>query len=181
VGRGGDALDKLNARLKNDRTVVTEAVHKCGLALKFASESLRGCQSVVDTAVSQNGMALVYASDALRGNREVVLRAVQRDGEALAFASKDCRSDWEIVHAVARYNPADAMWYMEKALKDEYGLQGEVDEYNSAEWVHRMELRNERRPSTQLPVLPREKTGVRANRRRNPPRTCAQHAPMYTC
>jgi hypothetical protein len=55
-----------NARLRNDKELILEAVNQDGTSLMFASDKLRNDEEVVLVAVSQNKASLQYASERLR-------------------------------------------------------------------------------------------------------------------
>ena len=59
---------------RDDRQVVLAAVAQDGLALEFASETLRNDRQVVLAAIAQWCYALQFASDALRNDRQVTWR-----------------------------------------------------------------------------------------------------------
>lgn len=68
LSQNGRMLGKhlLHAIWSDDVEMVTLAVRNNGLALEYASKSLRNNLAVVYEAVKQNGMALAYASEMLR-------------------------------------------------------------------------------------------------------------------
>ena len=47
-------------------------------------------------AVKNDGLALEYASDTLKADREVVLEAVKQNGYALEYASEELQNDPEL-------------------------------------------------------------------------------------
>jgi hypothetical protein len=60
-----------SVEMKDDVEVMTAAVARNGLTLKFGGNKARGDRGVVLAAVSNNGEALQYASDELKGCKEV--------------------------------------------------------------------------------------------------------------
>ena len=57
------------------------AVQKNGLSLKYASDELKNNFEIVKIAVQKNrGLALEYASDELKNNFEIVKLAIQKYG-----------------------------------------------------------------------------------------------------
>ena len=57
-----------HTQMKNDATVVMEAVQQNGLALQYASEEMKGNETIVMAAVKQYGFALRHASEEMKGN-----------------------------------------------------------------------------------------------------------------
>jgi len=101
VKQDGMALQYASETLKNDSEVVLAAVKQNGSALYYASDILKKDSEVVLAAVAQNGSALYYASDILKKDREVVLAAVALDGTALDFASETLKKD-QILQEVSK-------------------------------------------------------------------------------
>ncbi|SVD56061.1 uncharacterized protein METZ01_LOCUS408915, partial [marine metagenome] len=79
----GFNLEFTSDEVKNNRAFVMTAVQsgyldgrECGLALEYASETLRADKEVVLAAVEADVAALQFASDALRSDEEIVMKAV---------------------------------------------------------------------------------------------------------
>lgn len=92
-----DGVDRIALEaLCQNHDVVVAAVRQNGLALQYASETLRSSPAVVSVAVKENGLALQYATEALRNFRNLVMIAVRQNGLALQYASPGLQSDPEI-------------------------------------------------------------------------------------
>ncbi|SPX61910.1 DUF4116 domain-containing protein [Legionella feeleii] len=82
---------------------------KNGLALEYASETLKNDRDFLLAAVAENGWALEYASETLKDDREVVLAAVAQNRLALQYASETLKDD-ELLQKVQKLqegvNPA---------------------------------------------------------------------------
>jgi len=73
---------------------VLAAVRQNGLALQYATETLKADRDVVLAAVQKrNGRVLKCATEALRADRDVVLAAVQQDAGAIEFAADELLED----------------------------------------------------------------------------------------
>lgn len=90
-------------------------VKKDGLALEWATETLKADREVVLTAVSKGAFALEYASDKLKRDRLFVLEAVQSNGYALACAPK-FQNDREIVETAVRED-GSSLEYASESLR----------------------------------------------------------------
>jgi len=88
----GLSLQFLN-KLCSDFEVVLAAVSQCGLALKYASSSLRGNKSIVLAAVKNNGLSLMFALYKMRNNKEVVAAAILENPSSINFASSRIRKN----------------------------------------------------------------------------------------
>eukprot|EP00434_Breviolum_minutum_P034359 symbB.v1.2.030408.t1/scaffold3422.1/size57166/4 len=95
--------------------VVLVLVKKDGLALEWATETLKADREVVLTAVSKGAFALEYASDKLKRDRLFVLEAVQSNGYALACAPK-FQNDREIVETAVRED-GSSLEYASESLR----------------------------------------------------------------
>ena len=107
--------------VKNDKTVVLDAVKSCGSALEYASDELKSDRDVVLSAVNNNGCALKYASDELKNDKEVVLIAVKNIGIALNDASENLKNDKEIVLEAVK-SDAFALTYIGDRLRKDIGF-----------------------------------------------------------
>ena len=85
--------------VRNDLEIVTLAVRRWPLALRFAGQVARGTFGIVMTAVSQMGQALRFASDSMRDNKQVVMTAVARSPTMIGLASRKLRDDRDVVLA----------------------------------------------------------------------------------
>ena len=68
----GLALKYASDTLKNNSRIVRLAVHNNGLALRYASNKLRDNQDIVEWAVKQNGRSIKYASTRLKKNKDIL-------------------------------------------------------------------------------------------------------------
>lgn len=102
----------------SNKEVVLAAVRQNGLALRFASETLKADKDVVRAAVTQNGLALEYASEALKANPGVVLAAVTQSVFALGCASDSLRANKDFILAAVPEN-GWALGFASESLKDD--------------------------------------------------------------
>ena len=84
---------------RDNKDIVTTAVQRDGMSLKYASKRLQDDYDVVLAAVQKNGIALRYASDRLKDDRKIVMATVTQDGRALHYASKRLQDDKDIAKA----------------------------------------------------------------------------------
>jgi hypothetical protein len=112
----GLALSAASLELKNNRSIVQQAVKENGLALQFASHELRSDKNIVLKAVRCSGGALEFASNDLRADSEVVLESVYDCGSALEFASEELRGDEAVVIAAIR-NYGGALEFASEKLR----------------------------------------------------------------
>jgi hypothetical protein len=78
---------RLNPIWCNDREMVQIAVSQNGLALEFASQSLKCDDKVLRAALRQNGLALAFADRSRRCCSEYVEIAVRQNHFAIAFSN----------------------------------------------------------------------------------------------
>jgi hypothetical protein len=69
------------------------AVRQNGLALQYASKSIKSDPETVLAAVKCYGEALQYADKSLRADRRIVSVAVKQDGDLLSYAAKSLQND----------------------------------------------------------------------------------------
>ena len=87
VRRDGMALKRAGS-YNSDFDIVLLAVESRGIALKFADSELRSNIKIVAAAVKNNGLALQFVSHEFQDdNKEIVMAAVRRTGFAIKFAS----------------------------------------------------------------------------------------------
>ena len=104
VQQNGMALQWASETLRNDKDIVMIAVKQNGMALQWAPETLRNDKNIVKAAVQQNGMALQWAPEILKNNKEIVMEAIQQDGFALTWASKEFKKDINIIMEAIQQN-----------------------------------------------------------------------------
>ena len=111
VKQNGLALEYASDTLKNHRQIVLAAVRQHGSALYHASETLKNNHQIVLAAVTQNGWMLEHASEKLKNDRQIVLAAVTQNGRALGHASDTLKKDRNFVLAAVTQN----FWVLEYA------------------------------------------------------------------
>ena len=82
-----------------EREDVYGAVERDGMQLRHAAEHANDPE-VVLAAVSQNGLALAYASDSLRDDKQTVLAAVEENRNAVQYASETMQNDIDVRNIV---------------------------------------------------------------------------------
>ena len=105
VVENGLALQYASETLRNESDVVHAAVASNGLALEYASATRRNDSETVSVAVEGNGLALEYASATVQADRGVVLTAVAQNCLALQFVSESLRKDKDVVLAATVLTP----------------------------------------------------------------------------
>ena len=83
----GEWMKLTRLEIRSNRDIVLSAVKQFGLALVYASSSLKNDRDVVLSAVQQNLHAMKYASLTLRIDRDFVLSAVRIHGYAMQCSS----------------------------------------------------------------------------------------------
>jgi len=76
---------------------ILRAMKESGLALEYASDTLKANKAFVLSVVDIDGYALKYADNRLKNDREVVLRAVKNYGYILSLLDNKFKDDKEIV------------------------------------------------------------------------------------
>jgi hypothetical protein len=108
-----------NSRVISCRALMTRAVARCWRELKFATWDIRNDISVVSEAVKCHWRALQYASHELRGNKELMRAAIEQNGLALCFASPTMRSDEDLAR-LAVQSQRRALQYVDRALASQW-------------------------------------------------------------
>ena len=105
-GEGGQILQHVSKRLRDDKEVVENAVKQNAYAFKHASERLRADKDFVILLIGRSpGLSTIilhYASIKLRNDKQVVLAAMKNQGErgeALYWASDELKDDVDVVRA----------------------------------------------------------------------------------
>ena len=73
-----------------------------GVALTYASDSLKADNEVADAAVPQSGDALKFVIG--RADKSLVLKAVRESGSALQYADDALKADFEVAMAAVSQN-----------------------------------------------------------------------------
>ena len=123
--KSGMALEYASESLRNNEKIVLAAVNATGQALEYASENLKN-KAVVLAAVSSHGAALEFASVDLKKDKEIVLAAVSNHGAALEFASVDLKKDKEIVLVAVKKVPDNIRFVGDNTLLDDIDIASAV-------------------------------------------------------
>ena len=103
------AVMHASARLRNDPEVILAASswydEEENLAMMVAGCALKADRDFGLQAVELRGRDLESLSSELRGDRQIVMTAVRNEGLALPFASHKLRADWWVVAAAFEENP----------------------------------------------------------------------------
>ena len=95
------------AKLHADKEIVIEALQQSGLALYYASESIKNEPEVVYqywlSAVKRKGCNLKRVPEELRSDKEIIMAAVSQDPCALQFVSKDLQNDAEMQGSLYKF------------------------------------------------------------------------------
>lgn len=89
----------------SDKEVVSYTVNKFGIAIQYASASLRNDKEIALKAVTKTGLAFMYISDNLRNDKALALLAIKHDGLLLGYASDNLKDDKELVSLAIQNNP----------------------------------------------------------------------------
>lgn len=105
VKQNGGAFAYADPSLRADRGLALEAVKRSGLALQFASETLRHDKELVMQAVEHCGFALQFVPEKLRADVEIALKAVRQNGDALKLLPKELRANQKLVLEALKSGP----------------------------------------------------------------------------
>jgi hypothetical protein len=99
----GRSLSFAAPPLRGDRALVLKSIRQGYLdILEVASSQVRDDRSLMLEAVQLSGFALQYASARLQGDKAFVLQAVQTDGHALGYAQRQLWADRDLLLASYR-------------------------------------------------------------------------------
>ncbi len=87
---------------RNDKEMVLTAVLQNGLALDYASPTLKKDIDIVLAAVSQNGDALFKADASFRGNKAVVMKALKTSGLAATVIDDALITERDVARAMVQ-------------------------------------------------------------------------------
>ena len=111
------ALEYATDELKNNRSVVNNAVKGEGNALRFAGPEVKNNKETVTLAFSQNIHAMQYAHDDLIEDKAFALQAVQHDGRLIRYFSQEIKENTDIARAAIENN-GRAIIYIARAFQD---------------------------------------------------------------
>lgn len=87
-----------------------EAIRENPLSLQYASKNVKNDQTVIDNALKQNGLALQFLDPSQKVKKENVLKATEQNGLSLEFVKDEITKDpagWtDIVNVAIKQNPA---------------------------------------------------------------------------
>jgi len=104
--------DGMNLRrwgdFRNDKNVVLNAVIQNGMALEYASTSLKADPGIVIAACDSNGNALQFASSGLRSTKMIVCIAAKRTPASLKYAEGGLNQDRDCLIAATHWDKNSA-------------------------------------------------------------------------
>lgn len=116
---GNLKLEKVSERLRNNKSIVLNAVKHNGSYLRWASEELRSDREVVETAMQNYPPAIQYASNELRMNRSLLLQYSNNDYGFDVLKLPEWRDDTEIVTAITIATFSSAIFWASDRIRDD--------------------------------------------------------------
>lgn len=125
-GEGGQILQHVSKRLRDDKEVVENAVKQNAYAFEHASERLRADKDFVILLIGNSpGLSTIifhFASIKLRNDKQVALAAMENQGgrgEALCWASDKLKDDVDVVRASVTTAGSSYIFASERIRKSE--------------------------------------------------------------
>ena len=105
VRRNASNLRSFSDSVRNNRTVVMEAIIADGLALQYAGIKLKDDYYLVIQALTNNGLALQYVSKRLQDMEQIVYTALDNNWMAVCFLSNKYKPFlWKITQSINAMN-----------------------------------------------------------------------------